>query len=69
MEQLDASKEILECFLSGKFKRMDCPQCENTFLTKVYEMKCFDSGKKLNLKCAECKRIFTAATADNAWKN
>ncbi|MGB3919011.1 hypothetical protein J9253_00570 [Thiothrix litoralis] len=69
MEQLDASKEILECFLSGKFKRMDCPQCENTFLTKVYEMKCFDSGKKLNLKCAECKRIFTADTADNAWKN
>lgn len=69
MEQLDASKEILECFLSGKFKRMDCPQCENTFLTKVYEMKCFDSGKKLSLKCAECKRRFMADTDDEAWRN
>ncbi|MBO0614390.1 hypothetical protein [Thiothrix fructosivorans] len=66
---LDSSKEILDCFLSGKFKRMDCPQCENTFLTKVYEMKCFDSGKKLSVKCAECKRLFTADTDHAAWKN
>ena len=66
---LDSSKEILDCFLSGKFKRMDCPQCENTFLTKVYEMKCFDGGKQLSVKCAECKRLFTADTGHAAWKN
>lgn len=67
--QLDSSKEILECFLNGKFKRMDCPQCENTFLTKVYEMKCFDAGKKLSIKCAECKRLFTADTDSESWRN
>lgn len=69
MEQLDASQEILECFINGKFKRMDCPQCENTFLTKVYEMKCFDGGNKLSLTCAECKRRFLADTTNDAWEN
>ncbi|OQX15890.1 MAG: hypothetical protein BWK73_05775 [Thiothrix lacustris] len=69
MELLDSSQEILECFLNGKFKRMDCPQCENTFLTKVYEMKCFDGGKKLSLRCAGCKRNFLADTASDSWKN
>lgn len=67
--QIDSSKEILDCFLSGKFKRMECPQCENTFLTKVYEMKCFDAGKKLSIKCAECKRNFTANTDSESWLN
>ncbi|MFN3786058.1 MAG: hypothetical protein ACK4RS_04385, partial [Thiothrix sp.] len=66
---IDSSKDILACFLSGKFKRMECPQCENTFLTKVYEMKCFDGGKKLSLKCAECKRQFVADTENEAWRN
>lgn len=67
--QLDSSKAILDCFLNGKFKRMDCPQCENTFLTKVYEMKCFDAGKKLSIRCAECKRNFTADTDSESWRN
>ncbi len=58
----DSSKEILECFIKGKFKRMNCPQCENTFLTNVYEMKCFDHGKKLSVKCAHCKQVFLADT-------
>lgn len=66
---IDSSQDILDCFLSGKFKRMECPQCENTFLTKVYEMKCFDAGRKLSLKCAECKRLFVADTANEAWRN
>jgi hypothetical protein len=69
MEPLDSSKEILECFLSGKFKRMNCPQCENTFLTNVYEMKCFDHGKKLSIKCARCKQAFFADTTGEAWSD
>lgn len=32
------SSDILESFLAGKYQRMECPQCENTFLTKVYIM-------------------------------
>lgn len=68
-QQQDSSKLILDCFLSGKFKQMDCPQCENTFLTKVYEMKCFDGGKKLSLKCAKCKRDFTADLDSDAWSD
>lgn len=69
MDTQDSSKEILECFLSGKFKQMECPQCENTFLTKVYEMKCFDGGKKLSLKCAKCKRAFIADLESDSWRN
>jgi ribosomal protein S27E len=66
---IDSSKEILECFLKGKFKRMNCPQCENTFLTNVYEMKCFDHGKKLSVKCSRCKQMFFADTTGEAWSN
>lgn len=65
----DSSKEILECFVQGKFKRMNCPQCENTFLTNVYELGCFDNGKKLSVKCARCKKIFLANTDTAAWAN
>lgn len=69
IESIEASKNILDCFLDGKFKQMDCPQCENTFLTKVYEMQCFDAGKKVRISCAECKRNFVADTEDHSWKN
>ena len=31
---------ILDCFLAGQFPQMSCPQCENTFLTNVYEIRC-----------------------------
>lgn len=65
----DSSKEILECFISGKFKRMDCPQCENTFLTNVYEMKCFDSNRKLSVTCARCKKNFIADTTAESWRD
>lgn len=65
----DSSQAILECFLGGKFKRMICPECENTFLTKVYEMHCFDAGKKISVKCATCKRQFIADTTHEAWRN
>ncbi len=34
----DSSNSILDGFLQGKFERMNCPQCENTFLTNVYAM-------------------------------
>jgi ribosomal protein S27E len=66
---VDSSKEILECFLKGKFKRMNCPQCENTFLTNVYEMKCFNHGRKLSVKCSRCKQTFFADTTGEAWSN
>lgn len=69
MDHIEASELILECFLSGKFKRMECPQCENTFLTKVYEMHCYDAGKQVSLKCAECKKSFLADTCSDAWKH
>lgn len=66
---IDASETILQCFISGKFKQMECPQCENTFLTKVYEMHCFDAGKKVSLKCAECKKTFLADTSHKSWEH
>lgn len=66
---IDSSKDILECFIKGKFKRMNCPQCENTFLTNVYELKCFDHGKKLSVRCAQCKKVFLANTETSAWAN
>lgn len=66
---MDTSKDLLDCFLQGKFQRMICPQCENTFLTNVYEMKCLEHGKSLSLKCATCQRTFTAETSSGAWKN
>lgn len=63
----DASEDILACFIKGKFKRMNCPQCENTFLTNVYELKCFDQGKRLSVTCARCKKAFLADTETAAW--
>ena len=66
---MDASKEILDCFLQGKFKRMDCPQCENTFLTNVYELGCFDHGKKISVHCTRCKKVFLADTTTQAWSD
>lgn len=69
MEQVDASKEILNCFLSGKFKRMDCPQCENTFLTNVYEMHCFDDNRKISITCERCHKSFIADTTSPGWHN
>ncbi len=35
----DTDQTILDHFLQGKYPQMDCPQCENTFLTNVYSME------------------------------
>lgn len=66
---MDTSKDLLDCFLKGKFQRMSCPQCENTFLTNVYEMKCLDHGKTFSLTCKACQQKFLAQTQGGEWNH
>lgn len=64
---MDASQQILQCFLEGQYERMQCPQCENTFLTNVYAMHC--DGKNLSLNCKKCHRDFFADNKTGEWKH
>ena len=48
------TQAILQCFVNGKFQRMDCPQCENTFLTNVYEISC--NPEPLSNDCKLCQQ-------------
>ena len=64
---LNASKELLEGFVQGKFKQLNCPQCENTFLTNVYEVQCLDLGSQKAVKCAEVKPAFPADGLHSKW--
>lgn len=64
---MDTSQQILQCFLEGQYERMQCPQCENTFLTNVYAMHC--DGKDLSLNCKKCHRDFFADSQTGAWNH
>lgn len=50
------TQAILECFVDGYFKRMNCPQCENTFLTNVYEIHC--NPNRSATDCLSCHSHF-----------
>lgn len=50
------TQAILECFTDGYFKRINCPQCENTFLTNVYEIQC--NPARPTTDCAQCHHTF-----------
>ncbi|MFM2320105.1 MAG: hypothetical protein RLZZ215_2726 [Pseudomonadota bacterium] len=56
---MDANQQILQCFLEGQYERLQCPQCENTFLTNVYVLHCAD--KPSSLQCKNCQRQFFSA--------
>ena len=64
---MNTSNDILHCFLDGKFERMSCPQCDNTFLTNVYQMKCFETDQRLEMKCQTCKKHYLTDLQTAAW--
>lgn len=64
---MDASQQILQCFLEGQYERIQCPQCENTFLTNVYAMHC--DGKNTSLNCKKCHRDFFAENHLGEWNH
>ena len=57
---MDMSEKFLRCLVDGKFERMECPQCENTFLTNVYAMECNETSGTLQLFCEKCRKAFLA---------
>lgn len=63
---MDASQQILQCFLAGQYERLQCPQCENTFLTNVYAIHHDGSS---SLQCKNCHRRFFSDTEAGEWKH
>lgn len=64
---MNSSQQILQCFLEGQYERMQCPQCENTFLTNVYAMHGDD--KTNSLKCKKCHRNFFSHENGGEWQH
>jgi ribosomal protein S27E len=53
-------EKIAQCFINGEFERIECPQCENTFLTRVYDVDCIEknSGSPTEISCKRCRKEF-----------
>lgn len=53
-------EKIAQCFINGEFERIECPQCENTFLTRVYDVDCIEknNGKPTEISCKKCRKEF-----------
>lgn len=56
---IDKNK-IAQCFINGDFERIECPQCENTFLTRVYDVDCIEKngGEPTEMSCKKCRKEF-----------
>lgn len=49
-------RTILTHFIHDGFEQIDCPQCENTFLTRVYDFGCATNCQPLVVSCQKCHK-------------
>lgn len=52
---------VLTHFIHDGFQQIDCPQCENTFLTRVYDLSCSAScssivNELVVISCRQCQQ-------------
>nr|CAA6829274.1 MAG: Unknown protein [uncultured Thiotrichaceae bacterium] len=63
---MNANEALLRLFVDGLFPQMDCPQCENTFLTNVYSADCSGGERELTFQCQRCKALLLPDAPEGA---